>query len=87
MLLPPLAGALAAGFGVLGIGSQPGAVILGSALPLAFRLPADGLVRLVPGRLKHLLALPATSLDHEGVVAFQPTTNLDAGIESVPPPR
>jgi hypothetical protein len=74
MLLPPLPGALAAGFGVFGIGSEPSAVILGSALPLAFRLAANGLVRLVLGRLKCLLAIPATPLDHEGVVAFPPTT-------------
>jgi hypothetical protein len=74
VLPPPLAGALAAGCGILGIDSEPGAVILGSALPLAFRLAADGLVRLVFGRLKCLLATPATPLDHEGVVAFPLTT-------------
>ena len=73
VLATPLPGAVAAGFGVLDIGSKPGAVILGPALPLAFRLPANELVRLVFGRLKCLPAIPATPLDHEGVVAFPPT--------------
>jgi hypothetical protein len=71
ILLPPLPGALATGFGVLGIGSEPGAVILAPALPLALRLAVNGLVRLVLGGLKCLLAKPATPLDHEGVVAFR----------------
>jgi hypothetical protein len=66
----PLAGALTAGCGILGIGSQPGAVILAPPLPLTLRLAANGLVRLVSGGLKCLLAKPATPLDHEGVVAF-----------------
>jgi hypothetical protein len=73
MLPAPLAGALAAGFGVLGIRSQPGAVILRPTLPLAFKPAANGLVRLVFGWLKCLLAISATPLDHEGVVAFRHT--------------
>ena len=73
VLLPtPLPGAVAARFGILGIGSEPGTVILGSALPLAFRLAANGLLRLVLRELKSLLAIPATPLDHDGVVAFRP---------------
>ena len=73
MLLPPLAGALAAGFGVFGIGGQPAAVKLRLTLPLAFSPAANVLLRLVSGWLKCLLAKPATPLKHEGVVAFHPT--------------
>jgi hypothetical protein len=59
MGLSPLPLAVADDFGVLGIGLDLGAMVVGAALALAIRLAAGGLIGPESGRLKGLLTVTA----------------------------
>jgi len=50
---------------VLGVGVELMAVILPAALPLAIGSAAHKLVRVTTGKLKDLLAVPATAITHQ----------------------
>ena len=59
MSFTPFALAVADAFGVLGIGLDLGAMVVGAALALAIRLAADGLIGAESGGLEGLLTVTA----------------------------
>ena len=87
MLLPPLAGAIAADIPIFGIGGQLCAVIVGTPPALALGQAANFLTRLEPGRLELALAISAAPQVHTGVVApygfpeSTTPTDLEAAVE------
>src|SRR6185312_11789131 len=69
MLLPPLAGTIAADLSIFGIGGQFCAVVVGTPPALALGHAANFLTRLERGRLELALAISATPQVHTAVVA------------------
>ena len=77
MLFAPLACALPAGLTVVRIVSELGPAVVGTALPLAARIPANGLCGLILRRIERLLAVWTAPLDHRGVVAPSRDSDLE----------
>lgn len=69
MLLPPLAGAIAADLSIFRIGSQFYAAVVGTPPALTLGQAANFLTRLERGRLELALAISAVPQVHTGVVA------------------
>ena len=70
MLFAPLAGTLPARLAVARIVCELGSAVVGTALPLAAGIAANGLRGLIYRRRKGLEAVGTAPLDHSGVVAL-----------------
>ena len=85
---PPLVGAILTNLPVFRVRSDLAAVIVGAPPPLALRLAANGLPRLILRWLKNPLTVATAPFDHTGVVALKgQAKNLETFVEWVLPPR
>jgi hypothetical protein len=81
---PPFLGAIPGNLPVFGVLSDFPAVIVGAPSPLAVRLAANGLLRLILRWLKNPLTIATTPFDHTGVVALKgQAKNLETFVEWV----